>query len=173
MVAIIIWWSTTENLDRDNQLQQASGKRYVEIFMDEFELTTMNENGTPDFILNGSHLEKFNDSEETEIQQPVFHLLQQGSQWKITADSAILNNTSDTIQLNNNVLMQQQNNEPVATIRTQSLLIHTKTQIAQTNAAVEITRGKARMKSKGMFFNNLSNELSLSSDVNGYFLSYE
>ena len=172
VIAITVWWSTTENLD-DNKAQQKTGKHYIEIYMNEFALTAMDENGKPGYTLSGSYLEKFNDSEDTEIRQPVFHLLQQGKQWKISAESAILNDKHETIQLTDNVIMQQQNIEPAATIRTQSLLIHTKSQIAQTRAPVEITRGRSSMKSTGMVYNNLTSELDLSADVNGYYLPDE
>jgi LPS export ABC transporter protein LptC len=125
-LAIIAWWSITEKHEEE-QLQQAKSKSYVEIFMNEFEITTMNENGSPNYILNGSYLQRYNDSDETEVQKPVFNLLQKNGQWKISADNAIINNKNETIQLNNNVIMQQQNIEPAITIRTQRLLINTKT----------------------------------------------
>ncbi len=173
VIAIILWWSITEDFGANRQLQPTSNKPYVDIFMTDFELTAMNDNGAPGYILHGSHLQQFNGSDDTEIEHPIFRLLQQNSQWKISADSAILNNKNKTIQLNNNVLMQQQNIEPATRIRTQSLLVHTDTQIAQTQAPVSIMQGQSHIKSNGMIFNNISGELELSSDVNGYFLPHE
>ncbi len=171
-LAIIAWWSITEKHEEE-QLQQAKSKSYVEIFMNEFEITTMNENGSPNYILNGSYLQRYNDSDETEVQKPVFNLLQKNGQWKISADNAIINDKNETIQLNNNVIMQQQNIEPAITIRTQRLLINTKTQIAQTQTQVNITQGESLLKAKGMIFNNLTSELELLSNVSGYYLPYD
>lgn len=171
-LAIIAWWSITEKHEEE-QLQQAKSKSYVEIFMNEFEITTMNENGSPNYILNGSYLQRYNDSDETEVQKPVFNLLQKNGQWKISADNAIINDKNDTIQLNDNVIMQQQNIEPAITIRTQRLLINTKTQIAQTQTQVNITQGQSLLKAKGMIFNNLTSELELLSNVSGYYLPYD
>ena len=171
-LAIIAWWSITEKHEEE-QLQQAKSKSYVEIFMNEFEITTMNENGSPNYILNGSYLQRYNDSDETEVQKPVFNLLQKNGQWKISADNAIINDKNETIQLNNNVIMQQQNFEPAITIRTQRLLINTKTQIAQTQTQVNITQGQSLLKAKGMIFNNLTSELELLSNVSGYYLPYD
>lgn len=133
----------------------------------------MNENGSPNYILNGSYLQRYNDSDETEVQKPVFNLLQKNGQWKISADNAIINDKNETIQLNNNVIMQQQNIEPAITIRTQRLLINTKTQIAQTQTQVNITQGQSLLKAKGMIFNNLTSELELLSNVSGYYLPYD
>jgi lipopolysaccharide export system protein LptC len=146
-VAFIAWWSTMSDFGDDDLLQQAQSKRYVEIFMNDFEMTAMDDNGAPVYILNGNRLERFNDSDETRIEQPVFHLLESDKQWRISADFALVNDKKETIQLKENVLMQQQNTEPAVTIRTQNMLIHTKTQIAQTQAQVDITQGKSQLTS--------------------------
>ena len=172
-IAIIVWWSITQDISDNRQLQQTINKPYVNIFMNEFELTAMDDSGAPSYILYGSHLQRFNNSDNTEIKQPVFHILQKDAQWKITADSATLNNKNKTIRLNNNVFMQQQNIEPAVSIRTQTLLVHTKTQIAQTQALINFTKGLSQMKSNGMIFNNITSELELLSNVDGFFLPYE
>ena len=173
VIAVIVWLTITQDISDSHQLQQTSDAPYVEIFMNEFELTAMNEDGTPAYILHGSHLQQFNNSDDIEIEQPIIRLLQQNEQWEISADSAILNNKNKTIQLNNNVLMQQQNIEPAINIRTQTILVHTKTQIAQTQAMVNITQGQTQIKSNGMIFNNITSELELLSNVSGHFLPYE
>ncbi len=173
IIAIIVWWSVTEDFSASHQLQQDRDKPYVEIFMNEFELTAMDDSGTPAYILHGSTLQQFNNSDDTQITQAVFHLLQKNAQWKISADNAILNNKKQTIQLNNNVLMQQQNTEPAINIRTQSLLVYTQTQIAQTQKAVKITQGSSQIKANGMIFNNITSELELSPNVNSVLLPYE
>jgi LPS export ABC transporter protein LptC len=172
-IAVIAWWSITDNYSEINRFKPAKGKRYAEIFMNEFEITTMGDNGKPSYILNGKRLERYNNSDDTRIQQPVFHLLQENAQWKVNADSAIVNDINETIQLTNNVVMQQQNIEPAVIIHAQNLLVHTKTQIVQTQAPVDITQGKSRLKSNGMIFNNVTGELELSSNVNGYYLPYD
>ena len=174
-VAIIAWWSTLEDDNDTQQLQQSANQPYIEIFMNTFKITAMNESGIPAYTLNGEHLQKYNDTDDTEIKQPVLQLLQNensqsDNQWRISADSAIVNDKNETIQLIKNVVMQQQNIEPAVTIRTQTLLIHTDTQIAQTKAPVEITQGKSHLSSNGMTYNNVIGELELLSKVSGHFL---
>lgn len=173
LVAIVAWWTITNRSGEKTQLQQPKSEKYVEVFMDEFEMTVMNETGLPDYILNGKHLQRYNDSTETEIQQPTFHILQKDKQWVISADSATVNDEDETIQLNKNVVMQQKNSQPVVTIRTQNLLINTKTQIAKTLAMVDITQGGSHLSATGMVFNNITSALELSSKVNGYYLPHD
>lgn len=173
VLAIFAWWSITEKYSDENRLHQAKTDRYVEIFMNEFDMTVMDDTGKPGYLLQGKKLEQYNNSSNIEIQYPVFHLAQPDRQWIVVADKAIVNEKNNTIRLHANVVMEQQNTEPAVTIRTQTLLIHTNTQIAETRAQVDITQGKSRLTSKGMIFNNITSKLELSSNVNGYYLPYE
>lgn len=173
VLAIIVWWSITTDYSTTDALQQTKSKRYVEIFMNQFDITAMDENGKPDYILNGSRLQRFKGSKNTEIKQPVLQLLGENRQWKVSADKAIINDRNETLRLIDNVVMQQQNIEPAVIIRTHKLLINSSTQITQTQAQVDITQGKSRIKSKGMIFNNITSELRLLSNVNGYYLPYD
>ena len=175
-VAFMAWWSTSGKHSETQQTQQTADQRYLELFMNVFEITAMDASGTPAYILNGKHLEKYSDSGDTEIQQPVLQLLQKdintksNGQWKISADNAIVNDEKEIIQLKENVIMQQLNSEPPVFIYTQNLLINTKTQVAQTEDLVEVIQGESHLKSEGMIFNNTSSELELSSNVSGYYL---
>jgi len=107
-VAVIAWWSTSGNFGEDNLFQAKPSKRYVKIFMNDFEMTAMNDDGVPAYRLKGTHLKRFNDSDDTRVEQPVFHLLDSQNQWIVHADLALLNDRKNTIQLENNVIMQQQ-----------------------------------------------------------------
>jgi LPS export ABC transporter protein LptC len=172
-LAIIVWWSITSSFDEGDDIQQVSGTDYAQIFMNKFEMTSIGKDGNPSYILNGSYLQRANDSNDTKIDQPVFQLFQDNKHWEISADNAILNDKTETIQLKDNVLMQQKNIKPAVTIRTQYLIINTKTQIAQTQVAVNITQGKSNLSSNGMIFNNATNVLELSPNVNGQYLPHE
>ena len=66
--------------------------------------------------------------------------------------------------------MQQQNADPPVTIRTSNLLIDTRTQVAKTRARVDISNGLSQIESDGMIYNNISSDLELSSNVNGYYV---
>ena len=172
-LAVFVWWSITSNYNDSRRLQQSTSTDFAKIFMNKFEMTSMGKDGKPNYILHGSYLQRTNDSDDTNIEQPVFQLFQENKHWEISADNAIINEKKQTIQLETNVLMQQQYIENAITIRTQYLLIHTNTQIAQTETTVNITHGNSRLTSDGMVFNNTTNQLELSSNVSGRFSANE
>lgn len=170
IIAIVVWWSITEDFTEPSSSTANKNQNYAEIFMNEFEMTVMDDDGVPDFTLHGSHLSRDADSDDTNIRHPVFELLRQENQWHIVADTAVVNDKTETVQLNDNVIMRQKNVDPAVIIHTQTMLIHTDTQIARTEALVELTRGDSKMRSNGMIYDNNNNELELLSDVNGYYL---
>lgn len=165
----LVWWSITD-LSDETAIQLETSKPYAEIYMNDFEITAMNEDGTPGYILSGKYLQKVNESDDIEIEQPVFLMRQQENHWKVSADSAIVNDKKETILLTDNIIMQQQNIEPAVVIRTENLLINTKTQVARTKAHVDINNGISKIESDGMIYDNISSDLELSSNVNGYYV---
>lgn len=172
VMALAVWWSITRDYSQQ-RLRPAKDRHYIELFMNQFEITTMDDSGKPAYRLHGEHLQRYNDTNVTEVRQPVFYLLEEGKQWKVSADAALVNNRKHTIRLKNNVLMQQQNTEPALVIRTQKLLINTRQQLARTNDIVDIEHGKSYLQARGMVFNNISSKLQLKSQVKGYYLPYE
>ena len=166
---VMIWWSITD-LGDDTEIVLETSKPYAEIYMNDFEITAMNEDGSPGYILSGKYLQKTNESDEIEIEYPVFMMRQQENHWKVRADTAIVNDEKETILLTDNIIMQQQNADPPVTIRTSNLLIDTRTQVAKTRAHVDISNGLSQIESDGMIYNNISSDLVLSSNVNGYYV---
>ena len=173
IAAGLTWWSTIDFFDKQDDIRPLKGKHFIKIFMNEFEMTAMDKNGNPAYILKGEHFEQYNDSDDATVKLPIIFLLNSDARWKISSKLARVNNTKNTVLLIDDVLMLQQDIEPAITIRTQRLLIHTKSQIAQTKAAVEITQGNSRVTSIGMIYNNISRQLELSSQVSGYYSAYE
>ena len=172
-IAVVVWWSITSKYSDSNSLQQATNTDYAEIFMNEFKMTSMAKDGRPSYILQGSHLRRANDSADAVIRQPVFQFFQKNNRWHISAKNAIINDKEETIQLKNDVIMQQKDIEPAITIRTQYLLIHTDTQVASTQVPIDIKHGKSHFTSNGMLFNNKTSVLDLSSQVKGRYSSHD
>jgi lipopolysaccharide export system protein LptC len=173
ILAIVVWWTITSNYSETSKLAFDRSKQFAEVFMHDFSMTAMNDDGRPNYLLNGSYLQRNTGSHNTMIEQPVFQMLKKDNRWKIVADQAIFNDRKETIQLKNNVVMQQQNTDSAVTIRTDYLMINTKTQIAKTDSQIDLTRGKSRLKSVGMTYDNNTSELELSSNVNGYYFPHD
>lgn len=172
-LAVVAWWSITNDYNKSSRINQLRSTDYAEIFMNEFKMTSMNKDGQPNYILQGAYLQRSNNSDDAKIKKPIFQFFQNNKQWNISANNAIINDRKETIQLKNDVLMQQINSEPAVTIRTQNLLIHTKNQTASTDVNVDITHGKSHFTSNGMVFNNTTNELVLSSQVSGQYSPHD
>ncbi len=96
VLAFISLWSITTDYNKTNQLESPANKVYAEIFMDKFEMISMDEQGKPDYILTGLRLLRYSNSDNTEIKQPVFQLLQENKQWKVSADKALINDKNET-----------------------------------------------------------------------------
>ena len=168
MCIVVLWTITTDHSEEDESTLVKS-KRYIELFMNEFQLTSMDKEGRPSYMITGIELKRYSNSDDTEVTQPVLHLLQNDNQWIINADTALFNDKNNTIRLQDNVLMQQQNVTPAVNLRTQSMLVNTRTQIAKTEAHVNITKGNSTLNSDGMIYNNVTSELKLLSRVNGFY----
>lgn len=173
VLAILAWWTITSDYSQTSKLLPDDGKQFAEVFMHDFSMTAMNEEGRPNYLLDGAYLQRNTGSHDTRIEQPVFQMLKQNDRWKIIADEAIFNDHHETIQLKSNVVMQQQGADSAVTIRTDYLFINTRTQIASTKSPIELTRGRSRLQSTGMIYNNNTSKLELTSNVNGYYFPHD
>ncbi len=168
--ALVIWWSLTTTDKQDETLPSARKQPFIEIFMNDFKITALNSFGKADYTLTGERLERYNNSNNAIITQPVFNFLQENSRWLITADKATVNEKRNLITLTDNVVMQQQQKPQAILIRSELMYINTAQQTAYTRTAVDIRQGQSRIQSIGMTYNNKRSKLVLKSDVHGYYL---
>jgi lipopolysaccharide export system protein LptC len=172
LLAMIAWWSIIGDYDSALKDQSTAKPDYIEAFMNDFVITSMDEQGKPRYVIEGKYLEKRNNSDDTLVESPVFYL-EHETPWKVVADNAILNDDNEMLYLNKNVVMQQQNADPGIVIHTTSMTIDTRTQLAYTNAPVTIIQGSSKLDSVGFRFNNITSEMELTSDVHGHFFPDE
>lgn len=170
IVAIIAWWSVSEKTRQDKKLQSVTNQPYLQAFMNNFKLTSIDISGKTDYTLTGTRLERYNNSDNANLTQPVFNLLQTGNQWRITADTAIINQQNTLITLQDNVVMQQKNTPQTIKVTSQRMQINTGKQIIRTRDPVQITQGLSTVHSIGMIFYNRKHILELQSKVNGYYV---
>ena len=167
VISILVWWSITSDFGEQQDLFDRDAD-YVEVFMNDFELTRMDELGQPRYTLQGDHLEKYKQKDITQITEPVLHILQE-NQWRLSANTALLDDTNETVEFIDDVVMQQLETEPAVTVHTQRIVIDTRSQVAQTDSPVKVIQGESEINSVGMIYNNRTNVLELLSRVQGYF----
>ncbi len=168
--ALVIWWSLTKNNTDNETLQPVRNQPYIEIFINGFNITALNEQGKPDYTLTGKRFERYNNSNNATITEPVFNFLQADNRWLVTAEKAILNEKRNLITLIDNVVMQQQDKPQAMSILSDKMFINTLKQTAYTRTPVEIHKGDSEMKAIGMRYTHKNSRLLLKSRVNGYFL---
>lgn len=169
--SIIIWWSLTTNNEKHGTSTPGGNQPYVEIFMNEFTITSLNSTGKVEYTLTGTRLERYNNSDDAIITQPVFNFLQMDNQWLITADKAVINQQKNIIKLSDNVVMQQQNKPLAIKVNSDVMVINTEKQTARTQTPVTIEQGLSKMNAIGMVYFNRQSKLVLNSEVNGYYLN--
>jgi LPS export ABC transporter protein LptC len=166
LIALLAWWLIIGDYNVERQ-QKPGDTDYVEAFMNDFMITAMDEQGTPRYVIEGKYFEKRKNQDEARVDKPIIFLKQE-TPWKVVADTALVNDITNTLHLENNVVMEQQDTDPAITIRTRSLTINTKKQIAYTDAPVTIAQGNSELNSVGLRYDNTTSELNLKSRVHGY-----
>lgn len=143
---------------------------FVDAFVKDFTMVSMNEQGQPDYTLTADLMEHFNDTGESEITTPVFNINRNENAWVISARSGIIDNENTWITLYDNVVMLQKNSAAPVTLKTSKLRFNTKTQVADSDKPVDITQGALSLKSNGLKFNNITGNLELLAGVNGTYV---
>jgi LPS export ABC transporter protein LptC len=143
---------------------------FVDLFMRNFTLTAMNEDGKPGYTLQASYFEHYNDGSPSRLEKPVIQLLQDKNNWVITARSGQFDKDNNLIILHDDVVMQQQQVDVPVQAETSQLEINTSSQVARTDHQVNITQGKLELESRGMILNNSTGEFELLASVRGNYV---
>ncbi|MDH5611099.1 MAG: LPS export ABC transporter periplasmic protein LptC [Gammaproteobacteria bacterium] len=170
-IAALIFWGSKiwENKQVINTLE-SSDPHYINVFIRDFTITAMDENGQPAYILKANKLEHYNDNEYAVIEAPVIELTQGEHHWMISARSGEIDDTNQRITLLGEVILQQQNKPQPIRLETEQLEIDTRQQTAKSTQTVNITQQKFNLQSTGMILNNASGKLELLNSVKGNYV---
>ena len=167
IAALIFWGSQTwENKKASIELE-SSDPHYVDVFINDFTITTMNENGQPAYILKAKRLEHYNDSEYAVIDEPLIELTQGEHHWLISANTGEIDDANQHIMLRGEVVLQQQGKQQPIRLETEQLEIDIHQQIAKSTQTVSIIQQAFNLQSEGMILNNASGQLELLNSVRG------
>ena len=166
-VAVLSWWLLSTEQSR--QGTKTYSNHFIDLFINNFTLTSTDKFGKTAYTLNADRLEHYNDEDSSQILKPTIHFLQDDSRWLITAETGKIDNNHNIITLRDNVTMKQINSNDAFLITTETMSINSETKIIQSNEAVNIQNGSLQLKSNGMIYDGQQQKLKLLSNVSSVY----
>ena len=144
-------------------------KHFPDYFMENFSITSMDENGQPSYVLTAQRMEHFADDDSAELVKPLIEFQDTNGNWSIAADRAHLLGDKSVIHLYDNVKVTRMNSASSGSlaIETSYLKIHTENKIAETDRQAHIKTRDLELDTLGMVFDNSQGILQLMSKVKG------
>jgi LPS export ABC transporter protein LptC len=165
LIALAFWGMRSYETEQAITASDKTSPHFVDLYMRDFTMTTMNEKGVPGYTLQARYFEHYNDSENAHLVKPVISLLQADNNWVISAEKGEINDDHSMLTLYENVVMTQQEAEFPIQIETSQLVIDTSGQIAKTDQPVQITQQRFNLQSQGMILDNISGSFELLANV--------
>jgi len=141
-----------------------------DFIVENFVLTQMNAQGHPDTSLAAPRMVHYPDDDTTELERPKYvrHTVDQPPV-EITGDAGVVSQRGDLVQVSGNVVATRGavDGRPPLVMRTTILEIEPETEIARTDAHVEITEGDRRLEGVGMIVQGKLRDFELKSRVRG------
>lgn len=142
-----------------------------DMFVEGVSLVRVNAQGSPAFQMSAQRMRHFPIDGSSEFDAPrLISVDPSRPRVTVTAQRAIASQNGDETVMSGDVLLRREadGEQPALEVRTERLVVNARTEVASTDLAVEIRQGHARLTGVGMEFDNLSRELSLHSQVSGY-----
>lgn len=168
IIALIGLWSVLQAPDEPPPV--VTDPHFVDAYVKDFTLVSMNEEGQPVYTLTADLMEHFNDTGDSEVAEPVFNIDRNDNAWVLTARSGVIHDDNIWVTLHDDVVLIQSDAIPPLRLETSKLRYNTRTQVADTDRKVDIKQGTISVTSTGMKFNNITGELELLADVNGTYV---
>ena len=166
-IAALSWWILST--EQSKQSTETYSNHFIDLFINNFTLTSTDKLGETTYILNANRLEHYNDEDSSQILNPTIRFLQDEIRWLITAETGEIDNTHNLITLRDNVSMKQINSSDALIITTEAMSINSETRIIRSNEAVNIQNGSLQLKSDGMIYDGQMQQLKLLSNVSSVY----
>ncbi len=142
---------------------------FPDYFMENFTITSMNENGQPAYILNAKRMEHFSDDDSAEFENPYIEFKDSNGNWSISAKRAHIVGDKNIIHLYNEVKVRRSISDTRGPldIDTDYLKINTESEIAETHKLAHLKTKDVELDTLGMVFDNKQGILKLMSQVKG------
>ena len=173
IAALIFWGSQTWEKKTAIKNLETSDPHYIDVFINDFTITAMSEDGKPDYILKAKRLEHYNDNDFAIISEPVIKLKQNDQLWSISALTGEIDDSHQRIILRDKVIVQQQGKTESIRLETEQLEIRPHEQIAKSSQRVRIIQREFNLQSKGMILNSATGEIELLGSVEGNYVQVQ
>ena len=167
LIAVLSWWLLST--EQKKQSAEIYDNHFIDVFINNFTLTSTDRSGETAFTLHADRLEHYNDEDHSQIINPSIRLPQNDNRWLINAEFGEIDNQQSFITLRDNVTMKQIESDQIFVITTQAITIDTKSKIIKSDQEVNIQSGSLKLKSNGIHFDNQQQQLKLLSNVSGIY----
>ncbi|WP_126453397.1 LPS export ABC transporter periplasmic protein LptC [Sulfuriflexus mobilis] len=154
--------------DEDPAQKQAKQRHVPDYYMDNFEMTTMDDLGRPSSLLISDKMLHYPDDDSTELNMPTMTLYREtGKPWIVRSDRGWVAADNKLVLLSGNVVIDRHSgpdNRPVKLL-TERLRIHPKTDFAETDQPVTMLSEKRKTTAIGMRAYVREGQLQLLDDV--------
>jgi lipopolysaccharide export system protein LptC len=142
-----------------------------DFYVEKFSYVKMSKTGEASYHMSGAKLTHNPQDDSYDIQQPVMHKMRDNNQPPMTAraDRARVDSDNTKVHMYDNVHIDRPaspTEEPLH-IQSEYMLLLPDEDVMQTDKPVQITFGLSQLTGTGMFANNATRELRLSSNVHG------
>jgi LPS export ABC transporter protein LptC len=170
IAALIFWGSRFWENKTASKILESSDPHYIDIFIRDFTITNMDDNGKPAYTLKAKLLEHYNDDEYAIIDEPVIQLTRGKHHWAISANSGEIDDANQRITLRGGVILLQQGQPQPIRVETEQLEIDSHHQTVKSAQTVRIIQQGFNLQSKGMILNNETGQLELLNSVKGNYV---
>jgi lipopolysaccharide export system protein LptC len=167
-LALLSWWFQ-DFLQDTPIITVKKDEHFPDYFMENFTVTSMNDQGQPAYILQAKKMEHFADDDSTDIYQPLIQFKDANGDWSISAQKAQILKDKNIIHLYQKVKvhrLQSKTRTPLS-IETRYLSINTETKIAETDELAHLKTQNLELDTRGMVFDNKQGILKLKSSIKG------
>lgn len=165
------WWlARRATLEEDSVTQTDAGGPTRGFYLRDAVLSGNREDGQTQFELTARRLDQ--NLTRGGVDARELHLTlheEEGAPWRVDADNGSIPADQSSIQLQGNILARRDQPEPAFVLRTQSLRLLPRQQVAETEELVTITFGDQKLTAVGMRAYFKEDRVELQSKVHGQF----
>jgi len=147
-------------------------RRVPDYQVDQFQVVTMDASGQPLYRMQADSLLHFPSEKWSDLVAPGMQFYQQDAvNWQVGANKGRVYDQSENIQLSGNVILTRpaSSEDGAMKVYTESLLVHTKNQTAETKILARVETETHQLKGIGMKADMQKGNIKFMSDVTGVY----